>query len=656
MSIEKKHFQSSVWYDLFSQNHWDYFSDRTKIILTSSIFVVTSETLQSLWEKEFIKYLYENKISQIDVNNLEGKDLERINRILTQNFPLIETFRFMQNDQLININISWIKQINDIAGKRFCDMLVWSLKLFIRENLQNIWKWSTYKTRVVKDDYRNLACVGKFENPIQHFFGDIEDKSQITKILIKKMEPEIKKRALQIINEQVRLWEIDTRWTYQFDAFLNQKAKEIENCISMNFNFWVSQVTIPENINETETLDILRKSEIASRSWIEEKWSISIQNYSNVDIFNRLHLTSKLKSEIIEKYENTQFEFEWIPYNVVFQLNEKRKISSELLKYVRKYPEKVQPENLRRLVQQYIKNLNLTLDYIPPIQWDMNHIDQDLQQAKQINEQIQNRIIHCDFLFKTYKGWYTKEAFLSATQSKPWIRLCMDIKDMWVDNIIDFDNISEMLIELEQSFHDGNISPEEFEKRQTQLFLSAGKTVTDNFREVQLRMKQSYPNSIIRFWGDEIELFIPNMDENNIPHIQEKISSILDASNQKARIMIDTTQWDDESYFSYARLDSLWKINKMVEELLEKQVYWSKKEIEDIPNKTYLRMDDYAKSLIFMPWFHLDDFLSSLWEILWNVPHYFKDKKEFIVWKWKYHIQLTLKNRPNSEIEIYLHN
>lgn len=562
----------------------------------------------------------------------------------------------MHNDQLVNINISGIKQINDIAGKRFCDMLIGSLKSIIRENIQNTSTWSVYKTRIVKDDYRNLACVWKFENPIKYFFGDLEKKSQITQILIKKMQPEIQKRANHIVNEQIRLWEIEARGTYQLQAFLNQKAKEIENCIYMHFNFWISEVTIPENINEAETLDILRKSEIASRSGIEERWNISIQKYSNDEMYKRLHLTSKIKSEIIETYENTQFEFEWISYNVVFQLNNTRKISSELLKYVRKYPEKVQPQNLVYMVQAYIKNLNLTLDYIPPIQWDILDIEYDLKQAQQINEQIQNRIIHCDYLFKTYKGWYTKEAFLSATQAKPWIRLCMDIKDMWVDNIIDFDNIAEHLLELQQSFKDGDIDSKKFEKRQTELFLSAGKSVTDNFREVQLRIKQSYPNSFIRFWWDEIELFLPELHEDEIPHIQANIGSILDASNQKARIMIDTTLGDDESNFWYARLDRLGKINKMVEELLEKQVYGRKKEIEDLPNKTYLRMDHYAKSIIFMPWFHLDDFLSSLWEILATFPHYFKDKKNFLIWKWKYHIKVTLKNRPNSEIEIYLHN
>lgn len=656
MSIEKKNVPFPIWREIYPKNLWGYFSDKTHIILTSPVFVVTSEILQTLSEKDFIQYLYENKISQIDVNDLEGKDLERINRILTQNFPLIETFRFMSRDQLVNINISGIKQINDIAGKRFCDILVGTLKSLIRENLQNTWKSNSYKTRIVKDDYRNLACVWKLNNPVEHFFGDLREKSQITQILLQKMQDEIEKRAHQIINEQIRLWEIETRGTYQLKAFLNQKIKEIENSIHMYFNFWISEVIIPENINETETLDILRKSEIASRSGIDEKWTISVQNYDNNDIFDRLHFTSKIKSEIIETYENTQFEFEWIPYNVVFQLNGKRKISSELLKYVRKYPEKVKPEKLVYMVQAYIKNLNLTLDYIPPIQWDIKDIEYDLQQAKHINEQVQNRIINCDFLFKTYKGWYTKEAFLSASQSKPWIRICMDIKDMWVDNIIDFDNIAELLLELQQSFENGEIDWVEFEKRQTQLFLSAGKSVTDNFREVQLRIKQSYPNSFIRFWGDEIELFLPHIDENEIPNIQANIGSILDASNQKARIMIDTTLWDDESNFAYARLDRLGKINKMVEELLEKQVYGRKKEIEDLPNKTYLRMDDYAKSLIFMPWFHLEDFLSSLWEILTNFPHYFKDKKKFLIWKWKYHIKLTLKNRPNSEIEIYLHN
>lgn len=246
MSVETKNALFPIWRKCYPKNLWGYFSDKTNIILSSSLFVVTPEVLQSLSEQDFIQYLYENRISQIDVHNLWGKDLERINRILTQNFPLIETFRFMHNDQLVNINISGIKQINDIAGKRFCDMLVGSLKSIIRENIQNTSTWTPYKTRIVKDDYRNLACVWKFENPIKYFFGDLEKKSQITQILIQKMQPEIQKRANHIVNEQIRLWEIKARRTYQLQAFLNQKAKEIENCIYMHFNFWISEVSIPK--------------------------------------------------------------------------------------------------------------------------------------------------------------------------------------------------------------------------------------------------------------------------------------------------------------------------------------------------------------------------------------------------------------------------
>ncbi len=152
MSVETKNALFPIWRKCYPKNLWGYFSDKTNIILSSSLFVVTPEVLQSLSEQDFIQYLYENHISQIDVHNLWGKDLERINRILTQNFPLIETFRFMHNDQLVNINISGIKQINDIAGKRFCDMLVGSLKSIIRENIQNTSTWSAYKTRIVKDD------------------------------------------------------------------------------------------------------------------------------------------------------------------------------------------------------------------------------------------------------------------------------------------------------------------------------------------------------------------------------------------------------------------------------------------------------------------------------------------------------------------------
>lgn len=51
---------------------------------------------------------------------------------------------------------------------------------------------------------------------------------------------------------------------------------------------------------------------------------------------------------------------------------------------------------------------------------------------------------HNDWLFfKSYKWGYTKDAFASATRNKPGIRVSIDIKDMWIDNIFDFNKMSK---------------------------------------------------------------------------------------------------------------------------------------------------------------------------------------------------------------------
>lgn len=629
--------------------------------LLPKCLVIDRNFMDHLSDNEIIEYLYTNTVTQIDINPLKQENswvyLKRFNRILTQNFPLVEALRLVAWDDLVNINISWVKHLNDIAGKKFCDVVIWHFKSLCRENLAQYGN-PNYKTRIVKDDYRNITFVWNFSRTKEVFFWNLEKKEEVIASLLSSLATEIKKRAKEIIDEKINIWELTPKNDTQYKDYISEKIEKIKHAIQWHFNFWISQVSIPNTLSHINRLETLRKSEISSRAWIPKR-NISVQDYNEDIIFKLLEQGWNIEKQIIKEYRGKKFEFDGTHYNIIFEQSGKINISSELLRYVRKYPKNITPTRLVKQVAKFMQIRNLALDYIPPIE-DIENIFQDFNTATHINSEMAKWIIHTDYLFKTYKWGYTKEAFSHAIKNKKWVCISIDIKDMWIENIFDFDAIAKQILELKKQYKDGAIPKWYYEKKLKELFLSAWKTVTDNFREVQLRIRDKYKNGIIRFGGDEIELFLPNKEESDLENIKNYIHTCLNASGQKARIMTDITQGKENGEFSFAQLDRIGKINKIVEEIFEKQQQSYPKTSWEIPNCTFLKMDDYAKNIIFRPWFHLEEFIKmlrySILETLKKDPKTLWQKTEIHIPSFAYGINLTLKRKENSQIDIYLHN
>lgn len=627
-------------------------------LLQPHYLVINSDFMKLTSDQDIIKYLFDHKITHVDIkllkNEANSNYLERINRILTQNFPLVETLRFVPWNDLININISGVKNINDIAGKKFCDLVVGHFKSLCRENVEKYGN-KDHKTRVVKDDYRNIAFVWKFENVKKTIFGKWENKDDIIAILLKNLNTEIKKRAQEIVDEQKRTWEIIVPDNDDYNRHVQEKLHSIIETIKKHFNFWVSQVAISEHCDNIERLEILRKSEIASRKWIYSEEKIVIHSYDEDVIFWLLEKAGEIEKSLIENYSGKSFIFDGTPYNIIFYSNGEAKISTELLRYVRKYPNMVSPWELTKEVQWYIQSLNLALDYITPINGEVAFSRIDFEIVTAINKEIASGLIRTDYFFKSFKWGYTKDAFISATKNKPGIRVSIDIKDMWIDNIFDFNKMSKKILGLRSRFEGKEFSQSEYQDRLSELFLSAGETVTNQIREVQMRIKEKYPNGIIRFWGDEIEIFLPESSHENITEIENHIQKTLSASWQKARVIIDNTLWNDNAEFAFFQLDRMWKINKMVEEVLEQKI--QKEDLSwVVPNCTYLKMDNFSKDIIFRKWFPLNDFIKKIRELLVKNSLELDEKWAICVWDCGHHIQLTLKQKNVFEVEIYLHN
>lgn len=617
-------------------------------------YVLVHSFLSELSDAELIEFLIENHITHLDISPLKWEDLERINRILTQNFPLIEILRLVAGENLININISGIKQINDVAGHQFCDHVIFHFKSILKNNLaQNKQK---YTARVVRDDYKNIAFVFDSENPLVSLFWDLTEKKEIIIRLLKGLKNELQEKAKNIIDEEIKSGKIHIFSSQEYEMAISEKKSEIENIIHTFFDFWIGHTIIKNTSSNIDRLTSIKEAEISSRLSKTQKESISLQSYCETDIYKQLETCQSIKSEIISKYRGKKFSFDGVEYNVVIEIEGQNspRLSTELLRYVRKYPKKVKPRELSQSVQAYIDGLNSSLDYISPLRWRLSEDNPDFQYAKNINAQIKNGYLMTQYLYETFKWGLTKEAFLEKNKGKTGIKVYIDIKDMGIENIFDFDFLAEQLLSLREKRQKGKISEKKYETEKKSLFLSAGKTVTDKFIEVQRRIQQLYPNANLRFGGDEIEIFIETENFWDIHGFQENIANVLNAAHQKARIVFDVTNSNNNTN-NYTILERLSSLNKSLEEAIEQHIQTSWNQGIRIPNFTFLKMDDFVKEMIEREWFSIEELSKKFTQHIKKKDFWQKKKTEWYIWELEPDIHTSIKVHPNGEIEIYIY-
>ena len=95
----------------------------------------------------------------------------------------------------------------------------------------------------------------------------------------------------------------------------------------------------------------------------------------------------------------------------------------------------------------------------------------------------------------------------------------------------------------------------------------------------------------------------------------------------------------------------------MVEEAIEKQLTTKGIKLDgNLPDNTYIRINDTVREKIMSNNFNIDEFFKSVQAVIEKQDLIWWNKKEVyvgVVWE---NIKITLQKKPNSQIEIYLHN
>lgn len=622
-----------------------------------NIIQITNEFISQLTDEEFIEYCYQNNIQKIDISQLSSEEFSRLNHMITNNFPLVQISRLVSWEKLMNINISGIKQINDTLWQEFCDEIIFTFKDIIKNQFEKSNTWKYYKWRIVKNDYKNITFVTNWEKPLELIFWKVRNKEEILKKVLIEMQENILKNAKNIISEQAKKWEIIITSQKHFDQLVAKKVNDIKEVVLKNFDFWVWESIIPKNSDDIMKLDTIRKAEISSRVWLQKETLITLKEFNKTELIESISIALEWEKVIIEKFKWQKFIFEWIQYNVVQNNNGVLSLSTELLRYMRKYPEKIHPEELAIMTKNYITHINGALDFISPVKWDLKSNNSEFLRAKSINDQIKTWIIDTSSFIESFKWWVTKTAFFEITQKKFWTKIFIDIKDMWIDNLVDFNLRAKQILKLQEDFKIGKIDVKTCEEKQTQLFLEAGKSVSDKFIEIQKRIIKTYPDAIISFWWDEIYLFIPKKKVLSMEEIQSSVTNIFHSSNQKARIVIDTVQETTQSKEKYSHLEKLTKLNKIIEETIEKQFTKEWMTLDgNMPEYTYVKMNNFAREKIMNDHFDRDNFFKNIL-IRFEKEDVISIKKEgLLLWEIGQWIKVTLTKTKNNQVEIYLHN
>lgn len=607
-SIPENKNQDNFWLNSIIENT----KKNTLNIIEIKEFLVDSSFMEKHSNEELINFLINWKYSYLNINQLREENnqrqINRIIKILVKNFPLIESLRLSSWDKILNIHLAWIKQINDNIWKEFCDKLILKFKEFIALKiiLLNSWK----STRIIKDDYKNIWFIWEFNN-IDNLGIINKNKSDIIERLISNMIKDIYQEAIKLVLNDLSLTNQNIS-NNEKDILIIKKYLLISKIIHQNFNFWISINNIPNELNNFERINLLRKAEISSRNSLKEK-IVSIKEYNEDNLIHDIKENDIILNNILENYEHEKFLLNWNKYDVISNEFWEKSLSLELIRYIRKNSTLVLPKRLSSLVSLYISWLNSNLDFISPLIKELSEDNLDFKIASRINRQIQKWTINIWYLTKNYKWWITKETFINKLDEMSWSFISIDIKDLWVYNILSFIKLSKEIINLEKELKDWKINKDKFDKKISLLLLNAWNDLTLDLQKIQKEFKKQFKNWIIKFWWDEIEIFIPG--ENKIQkNIIDKIENIINKSNFRYRLVTSSIKGKDDINKLYKKLDNLNQINKIIERNLE-----ISKEYNNIKT-TFLEIDEELKQVILDNIFPFNNLIINLNNILNKTP------------------------------------
>ena len=515
------------------------FFDEINIIKTKITQILSDESevdrdAENDLKDKILNYIVQNKIDG-DINLSEFITEEKLQKyiykIIGKNYPLLEISRLIPNEKVVDITFLWVKSLNDTIGKEFVDMLVWEIKKILISNFiqcedcEKPW-------RLIRDNYKHITFSMDKDLDISKkiFHGEIS-KEKIIQQAFDNIDSDILSKTL------IDAW----KWYYN--------KKEILHLVETYFDFGIWASHIDWDIM-WDKLTAFYKAEIPSRETanLEELGENINYDFNKIKIYASQAIN--IEKEVIETYKDQKFTHEWIQYNVVVQWI----INPILIKYVRKWENIITDDNsnqLEKTISKYISLLNLWFDFIAPLIHK-----KELEDIDMINQEIQKWIIHSRLFTHNYKGTYTQESLNLASQDKEWLRIFIDIVDMWIMNIKDFRMLAK------------KIDAEKITNENILELLDSGKTATNRFQQVIYNIRSQYPKAKISLGWDEIYIFLEEDEEikDDKYQIIEDISRHMEKYALKWRISSSSEKSPD----IFQQLDWSTILNKRLEKIFEK--------------------------------------------------------------------------------------
>jgi len=543
-----------------------------KIDNTESLLLKSDDELS----KYFLSVIQKHpEIKEIDISSIKDKALKaKLNHIIWLNYPLLNISRLMPWQKVVDITFLWVKDLNDWISKEFVDLFNDKFKDYILINFKCHVKEPKH-WRLIRSDYKHITFSLPHEKNIFQvlfwWWGNRKD-------LIKEIFDSISEKELLDVMKH---------------SSKKMTRNEIRKKLLDSFDFWVWVSRVPwkkwDIVSNKIKLESFYKTEISSR--VKPKWDkIELTNY-NFDTTKQFSINAfKIESEIIKKFEWQTYKYDWVDYSIVKKIPSWEEIINPyLLRCVRKN-KNIWNTELYSMVEEYISNINNAFDFISPVikskKWDA------FEDINKIAESLNKWKIHISSLEKNYKWTYTANALEAVSAWKEWMRVFVDIVDMWIMNLTDFRELAKKVVSWKITSN--NIWE----------LLDAWLSVTNKFQSF-VKEIEKIPWAKVSLWGDEVFIFIEWKKIEEKSDIINKITHVLNNNQLRARV---SYSFDKTVNKTFDKLDSLTKINKIIEKKIEEIIVWWNT-LYRVPNNLTL---DINPNIVWKKDWDYDKFLENI--------------------------------------------
>ena len=537
-----------------------------------------------LMEKMLIDWILKEGI--LNEDKLLEEEKQSLLKELAKNYPWFEVFDNLNiGDNFFMTIFTGVKFLNTKYSQNFVDNILNKFK----NELNREFKKRDKNIKIIWDDYKNFLIKSDLKE---------EELSQIIKSLEYKLYESYKEEVLHIKDESI-------------------EEIEKEN-FPMTFFIWKWKIKKIDKFSKEENIQLSIgqvRLDLEKKSKKLPSWLLDAEEFKkNIEIENMSYTENNCEYTIEGNYLKIK-EQKWRPIMIKI-IDENWFFTKEIITIVRK--NKI-PENLE-LYQKVKKSSDLLIsnfEFIFPL-WNCVG---NIERYKKVKNLIKNwkdwkELEVIDKYLDTYYKWFLSPSrFNKIIYNKKWQMYFIDIKEMWMINIIWF---FEEYVKVQK----GEITYE-------QSILNSGSKMTKIFENFlkNIRNQLEWKKIYINVWWDEIKLFI----EDNYEH--EKIVGIINnsLSEKDVSCRITTRKKNEEECIITIseELDKKTNKSKKIEHFL--QIIENRDKIKKyITEVIYIYSDEnWEYNLKFWEYnFLLKEVIGPNWEIIENSQFFkFVDEK-----------------------------